>query len=68
MVVGLALLLVSSPQVAGWLIWLRRRFPTLDRRLRRIEPHLPIRLRWALARTRAEVLPGKRVAPPARSG
>ena len=51
--VGLALLLMVSRQVAGWLARLRRRYPGLDRWLQRAEPYLPGRLRAALARTKA---------------
>ena len=60
---GLALLLMVSRQVAGWLARLRRRYPDLDRWLQRAEPYLPARLRRALARTKAQTRPGAKTWP-----
>ena len=59
MLIGLSLLLMTSPQIAGWLSFLRRRYPSLDTRLRRAEPHLPRQLARALARTRASPILNK---------
>ena len=60
---GVALLLLVSPQVVAWLRWLRRRSPGLDTWLERAEPFLPGRLRRALARTRAARPSGSAVTP-----
>jgi hypothetical protein len=51
--IGLSLLIMTSPHVAVWLRALRRRYADLDIRLTRSEPFLPERLRRALAKTRA---------------
>lgn len=55
MMIGLSLLIMSSPHVAVWLRALRRRYADLDVRLNRTEPFLPGQLRRALARTRARL-------------
>ncbi len=52
-VVGLALLIVSSPTVAAWMKRLRRRYAGLDAKLTGAEPFLPASLQRALAKTRA---------------
>ena len=52
-VVGMSLLIMSSPLVAAWLRMLRRRYVGLDDKLNHTEPFLPETLRRALARTKA---------------
>ena len=65
MVVGLALLLVSSALVRGWVRALRRRYPGFDERLNRVTKNLPQPFRRALRHT--EIRGRRRALKPQKS-
>lgn len=52
MVVGLTLLIASSPTMAAWARLTRRRNAGLDAHLNRAEPYLPKQMQRVLARTK----------------
>ncbi len=45
---GIAMLMMVSPPVRRWFHRMRDRYPSLDRRLSSIEPHLPVSLQKVL--------------------
>ena len=61
MVIGLTLLIASSPTIAAWARLLRRRNAGLDDKLNRAEPYLPMQMQRVLAKTK----PNKTKAEPA---
>ena len=48
LLMGISMLMMVSPPVRAWFHRLRRRYPSLDRRLASIEPHLPASLQKIL--------------------
>ena len=52
MVIGLTLLIASSPTIAAWARLVRRRNPGLDEKLNRAEPYLPAQMQRVLAKTK----------------
>lgn len=54
MVIGLTLLIASSPTIAAWARLLRRRNDGLDARLNRAEPYLPEQMQRVLAKTKTK--------------
>ena len=52
MVIGLTLLIASSPTIAAWARLVRRRYPGLDEKLNRAEPYLPKQMQRVLAKTK----------------
>ena len=52
MVIGLTLLIASSPTIAAWARLLRRRNDGLDAQLNRAEPYLPKQMQRVLAKTK----------------
>ena len=48
LVVGIAMLMMVSPVARNWFHRLRDRYPSLDRRLASVEPHLPVSLQKIL--------------------
>jgi hypothetical protein len=52
MVIGLTLLIASSPTIAAWARLVRRRNPGLDEKLKRAEPYLPQQMQRVLAKTK----------------
>lgn len=52
MVIGLTLLIGSSPTIAAWARLLRRRNDGLDAQLNRAEPYLPKQMQRVLAKTK----------------
>ena len=52
MVIGLTLLIASSPTIAAWARLIRRRNEGLDEKLKRAEPYLPMQMQRVLARTK----------------
>ena len=61
MVIGLTLLIASSPTIAAFARLVRRRNPGLDEKLNRAEPYLPKQMQRVLAKTK----PVKRKPEPA---
>lgn len=61
MVIGLTLLIASSPTIAAWARLLRRRNEGLDEKLKRAEPYLPMQMQRVLAKTKANRSGKKRV-------
>lgn len=61
MVIGLTLLIASSPTIAAFARLVRRRNPGLDEKLNRAEPYLPKQMQRVLAKTK----PVKRKPKPA---
>lgn len=52
MVIGLTLLIASSPTIAAWARLLRQRNKGLDEKLIRAEPYLPKQMQRVLAKTK----------------
>ena len=52
MVIGLTLLIASSPTIAAFARLVRRRNPGLDEKLNRAEPYLPKQMQRVLAKTK----------------
>lgn len=48
LVMGIAMLMMVSPPVRRWFHRQRDRYPSLDRRLSTLEPHLPVSLQKIL--------------------
>ncbi len=48
LLMGVAMLMMVSPPVRRWFHRLRDRYPSLDRHLSRLEPHLPVSLQKIL--------------------
>ncbi|MCF6199130.1 MAG: hypothetical protein L3J67_06990 [Hyphomicrobiaceae bacterium] len=48
LLMGIAMLMMVSPPVRRWFHAMRDRYPSLDRRLSSIEPHLPVSLQKIL--------------------
>ena len=52
MVIGLTLLIASSPTIAAWARLIRQRNQGLDEKLKRAEPYLPMQMQRVLAKTK----------------
>ena len=48
LIMGIAMLMMVSPPVRRWFHGLRDRYPSLDSRLTKLEPHLPLSLQKVL--------------------
>ena len=48
LLMGVSMLMMVSPPVRRWFHAMRERYPSLDRRLSNIEPHLPVSLQKIL--------------------
>ena len=69
MVIGLTLLIASSPTIAAWARLLRQRNRGLDEKLNRAEPYLPKQMQRVLAKTkpnRTKLDPAARDVQPAQ--
>ena len=63
MVLGLTLLIASSPTIAAWVRLLRRRNAGLDDKLNRAEPYLPVQMQRVLAKTKPNRTKAEPAAP-----
>lgn len=63
MVIGLTLLIASSPTIAAWARLLRRRNAGLDDKLNRAEPYLPMQMQRVLAKTKPNRTKAEPAAP-----
>ena len=63
MVLGLTLLIASSPTIAAWARLLRRRNAGLDDKLNRAEPYLPMQMQRVLAKTKPNRTKAEPAAP-----
>lgn len=63
MVIGLTLLVASSPTIAAWARLLRRRNAGLDDQLNRAESYLPMQMQRVLAKTKPNRTKAEPAAP-----
>lgn len=63
MVIGLTLLIASSPTIAAWARLLRRRNAGLDDKLNRAELYLPMQMQRVLAKTKPNRTKAEPAAP-----